>query len=152
MDVFYPLVAKAITGPQSLGPYAVALFFALGTALCAIPVNYLLMRRPLTEAPGVSMKDYFSAKTPWHFWGALGGIIWCTGAVLNFVASHAQIVGPATSYAIGQGATMVSAVWGVFVWREFAGAPPDSRRLVPLVFALFIAGLGSVALAPLFAK
>jgi len=152
MGVFYPLVAKAISGPQSLGPYGVALFFALGTAVCAIPVNYFLMRRPITEAAPVSMKDYFSAKSSWHLWGVLGGMIWCTGAVLNFVASHAQIVGPATSYAIGQGATMVSAVWGVFVWREFTGAPPDSRRLIPLVFALFIAGLGSVALAPLFAK
>ena len=152
MGVFYPLVAKAITGPQSLGPYAVALFFAIGTALCAIPVNYFLMRRPLTGAAPVSMKEYFSAKPSWHFWGLVGGAIWCTGAVLNFVASHAQIVGPATSYAIGQGATMVSAVWGVFVWHEFATAPANARKLIPLVFALFIAGLGSVAIAPLFAK
>jgi glucose uptake protein len=152
MGVFYPLVAKAISGPQSLGPYAVALFFAFGTALCAIPVNYFLMRRPLTGAAPVAMKDYFAAKGSWHVWGVLGGLIWCTGAVLNFVASHAQIVGPATSYAIGQGATMVSAVWGVFVWREFAAAPPASRRLIPLMFALFIAGLSSVAVAPLFAK
>ena len=152
MGVFYPLVAKAISGAQSLGPYAVALFFALGTALCAIPVNYFLMRRPLTNAPPVAMKDYFSAKGSWHLWGVFGGVIWCTGAVLNFVASHAQIVGPATSYAVGQGATMVSAVWGVFIWREFAGAPAASRKLIPLVFALFIAGLSSVAIAPLFAR
>jgi glucose uptake protein len=152
MGVFYPLVAKAISGPQSLGPYAVALFFALGTALCAIPVNYFLMRRPLTGAPPVAIEQYFSAKGSWHFWGVLGGVIWCTGAVLNFAASHAQIVGPATSYAVGQGATMVSAVWGVFVWHEFKSAPAASRRLIPFVFALFIAGLSSVAIAPLFAK
>jgi glucose uptake protein len=152
MGIFYPLVAKAISGSRSLGPYAVALFFAMGTALCAIPVNYFLMRRPLTGAPPVGMHSYFSAKASWHFWGMLGGMIWCTGAVSNFVASHAQIVGPAISYAIGQGATMVSAVWGVFVWREFAGAPAASRKLIPLVFVLFIAGLTSVAVAPLFAK
>src|SRR6185312_15936911 len=48
MGVFYPLVAKAITGEHALGPYAVAFFFALGTALCALPVNYFLMRKPLT--------------------------------------------------------------------------------------------------------
>ena len=30
---------------------------------------------------------------------------------------------PAISYGLGQGATMVAAVWGVFVWREFREAP-----------------------------
>ena len=75
-------------------------------------------------------------------------MIWCLGSTLNFVASHAQVVGPAISYAIGQGATMVSAIWGVFIWREFANAPTDSRKLIPLMFLFFLAGLGAVAVAP----
>ena len=149
MGVFYPLVAKAIRGQHSLGPYGVAFFFAIGTALCSVPVNYLLMRKPLTGGTPVSMSDYFKGKGAWHWWGILGGIIWCTGAVFNFVASHAQIIGPAVSYAIGQGATMVSAIWGVFVWREFANAPVTSRRLIPLMFLFFVAGLAAVAVAPI---
>jgi glucose uptake protein len=152
MGVFYPLVTKAITGPASLGPYSVAFFFAIGTALCALPVNYLFMKRPLTGASPVSMSEYFQAKTAWHVWGLTGGLIWCTGTVLNFVASHAQIVGPAVSYAIGQGATMVSAVWGVFIWKEFANAPPASRKLIPAMFLFFLAGLGSIAIAPVVAQ
>jgi len=48
MGVFYPLVAKAITGDPLAGSYSVAFFLLLGTALCALPVNYFLMRRPLT--------------------------------------------------------------------------------------------------------
>jgi glucose uptake protein len=91
MGVFYPLVAKAITGDHSLGPYTVAFFFALGTALCAIPVNYFLMRR---RGQPVSMDDYWKGRAAWHWWGILGGMIWCTGAVLNFVASHAHVIGP----------------------------------------------------------
>jgi glucose uptake protein len=149
MGTFYPLVTKAVTGSNSLGPYAVALCFALGTALCAIPVNYFFMRKPLSGTPPVSMSGYFQAKSSWHFWGIIGGMIWCTGAVFNFVASHAQIVGPAISYAIGQGATMVSAIWGVFIWREFATAPPSSRRLIPFMFLFFILGLGAIAIAPI---
>jgi glucose uptake protein len=152
MGVFYPLVTKAITGPASLGPYSVAFFFAIGTALCAIPVNYLFMKRPLTGAPPVSMSEYFQAKSAWHLWGLIGGLIWCTGTVFNFVASHAQIVGPAVSYAIGQGATMVSAVWGVFIWKEFANAPPASRKLIPAMFLFFLVGLGSIAIAPVVAQ
>jgi glucose uptake protein len=128
----------------------VALFSAIGVALCAVPVNYFLMRRPLTMTAPVNMSGYTGARGIWHVWAILGGFIWCTGAVLNFVASHAAIIGPAISYTIGQGATMVSAVWGVFVWREFAGAPAGARKLIPLMFVFFLAGLGAVALAPVF--
>ncbi len=150
MGSFYPLVTKAITGDNALGPYSVAFFFALGTALCAIPFNYALMKKPLTAAAPVSMSQYIAAKSSWHIWGVVGGAIWCTGAVFNFVASHAQIVGPAISYAIGQGATMVSAVWGVFVWKEFQNAPTSSRRLIPAMFVFFLIGLGLIAIAPMF--
>ncbi len=152
MGIFYPLVTKAVTGSNSLGPYAVAFFFALGTALCAIPANYIFMRKPLTGTPPVSMNGFFQAKSSWHLWGIVGGMIWCTGAVFNFVASHAQIIGPAISYAIGQGATMVSAIWGVFVWKEFANAPPSAKKLIPLMFAFFLVGLAAVALAPVISK
>lgn len=148
MGTFYPLVAKAIKGEHSLGPYSVALFFALGTALCAIPMNYLFMRKPLTGGAAVTLGDYFRGKSSWHIWGVLGGVIWCTGAVFNFVASHAQIIGPAISYAIGQGATMISAIWGVFIWKEFAQAPAAARRLIPLMFLFFLIGLAAVAVAP----
>ena len=149
MGSFYPLVARATQGTGGLGPYAVAFVFSLGVLLCSLPVNSFLMRRPLTESAPVGFRDYFSASFQWHAWAVLGGAIWATGAVLNFVASHAAIVGPAVSYAIGQGATMVSAVWGVFIWREFKDAPADSRRLIPLMFVFFLAGLAAVAIAPI---
>jgi glucose uptake protein len=85
-----------------------------------------------------------------HLSGVAGGAIWGLGAICSFVAAHASIVGPAISYAMGQGATMVSAAWGVFVWREFTGAPDAAVRLLPPMFILFILGLTSVAVAPLF--
>jgi glucose uptake protein len=149
MGVFYPLVTKAVTGEHSLGPYSVAFFFALGVVLCAIPVNYMFMKTPLTGTPPVNMSQYFQARPAWHFWGVMGGLIWCTGTVFNFVASHAQIIGPAVSYAIGQGATMGSAVWGVLIWKEFASAPRASRKLIPTMFIFFLLGLGSIAIAPM---
>jgi glucose uptake protein len=152
MGTFYPFVAKSTLGPHSLGPYAVAFAFAVGVALCSLPVNAWLMRHSLTGEPPSSMKGYWAAPGSWHLWGIAGGIIWCTGAVASFVASRANLVGPAISYAIGQGATMVSAVWGVFVWREFASAPKNSRRLLPFMFLLFLLGLGMIAIAPLLSK
>jgi glucose uptake protein len=150
MGSFYPFVSKAMSGENALGPYGTAFVFSLGVVACSIPVNYLFMRRPLDGDAPVSMRGYVQARLSWHSWGLIGGLIWCTGAVLNFVASRAQVVGPAVSYSIGQGATMISAAWGVFVWREFASAPPESKRLVAWMFLFFLLGLTLVALAPLF--
>jgi glucose uptake protein len=149
MGTFYPFVSRAMSGENAPGPYATSFFFVVGVALCAIPFNYLLMRKPLDGKPPASMTGYAQAKPSWHLWGIVGGVIWCTGATLNFVASRTGVVGPAVSYSIGQGATMVTAAWGVFAWREFATAPAKAKQLLFWMFVLFLLGLTLVALAPL---
>ncbi len=149
MGTFYPLVARAMQGEHAAGPYSAAIFFAMGAALCALPANGMLMRWPIDGGKPTTMRAYGDAPMRWHIWGAAGGAMWAVGATLNFVAAAAGRVGPAVSYAMGQGATMVTAAWGVFVWREFRGAPPAARWLLAAMFVLFVAGLTLVALAPL---
>ena len=100
--------------------------------------------------PPVTFGDYIQGAGRFHLWGVLGGMIRGVRTISNFVASYARMVGPATSYALGQGATMRSAVWGVFVWRKFAGAPPSGRRLLALMFLFFVLGLAAVAVAPVW--
>jgi glucose uptake protein len=81
-------------------------------------------------------------------------MVWITGSLTNFVAASAPKelqVGPAISYAIGQGSTMVGALWGVLVWKEFAGGGAKVNRLLVLMFVLFMAGLAAVSIAPLYA-
>jgi glucose uptake protein len=153
MGTFYPLVAAALRGAHGVapvGPYAVSFFFAIGVLLSTIPANLLLMAKPLDGKPPVKLSGYWPVPFRYHFAGLLGGAIWCTGAVANFVASGANLVGPAVSYSIGQGATMISACWGVFVWHEFAGAPPAARRSLLYMFLFFALGLVAIALAPLY--
>jgi glucose uptake protein len=147
MGLFYPFVAKALTGENHLGPYTVGFVFAIGALVCTIPVNYIFMRKPISGTP-ISLSDYFRGSGSLHFWGILGGTIWGVGTIYNFVASCAQMVGPATSYSLGQGATMVSAGWGVFVWKEFREAGPVAKRLLGFMFVVFVIGLSCVALAP----
>jgi glucose uptake protein len=150
MGSFYPFVSRAMSGVAAPGPYATAFYFVTGVGLCAVVANTVLMRWPLDSRTAVSFNKYKHAKAAWHIWGIIGGTIWCTGAVLNFVASQAHIVGPAVSYSIGQGATMISAGWGVFVWHEFSNAPRRSKTLLAWMFVLFICGLTAVAIAPIF--
>jgi glucose uptake protein len=149
MGTFYPLVSKAMNIPDSPGPYATALFFVIGVALCALPLNYFFMKQPIDGGAPVDFRDYTSAPARWHLAGILGGIVWMCGGTLNFIASRVNFVGPAISYSIGQGATMVSAFWGVFIWREFASSSSRVRNLLIVMFICFLAGLIFIAVAPL---
>ena len=105
------------------------------------------MRHPVVGRL-VRMGDYSHGTRRAHLWGLLAGIIWGTATVANFVVCYAKMVGPATSCAIGQGGTLVSAIWGVFFWKEFRGGGPEVKRMLGLMFLFFILGLTSVALAP----
>jgi len=156
MGCFYPFVARALNGQPgepgqtAPGPYAVTLFFTIGLLISTVPANWLLMKKPLDGRAPVDGGDYWKAPFGWHLAGVLGGAIWCTGGVANFLASGAHLVGPAVSYSVGQGATMVSACWGVFVWREFSGASRVVTVLLVLMFLFFLLGLALVAAAPLY--
>ena len=149
IGLFYPFVAKALTGQNHLGPYTVYFVFAVGALVSNFPFNYAFMRRPVIGSP-LSLGDYFKGGRAVHAWGVLGGLIWGTGTICSFVAAYTPMVGPATSFSLGEGNTMISAVWGVFVWKEFRGANTQVKRLLALMFGLFVLGLVSISLAPVF--
>jgi glucose uptake protein len=154
MGSFYPLVQIARSGEDGVQPYADALLFAAGVFLSTFLFNFFFMMMPVEGNP-VSLPDFFRGTKWQHLLGVAGGLIWCVGAISNFVASSAppQVqVGPAVSYAMGQGATMVSALWGLLVWKEFAGAIPRVRLLLAVMLVLFAAGLLMVSIAPLYAN
>ena len=94
----------------------------------------------------VSFGTYFSEGAPrLHLVGILGGIIWSIGMSLSIIAAGAA--GPSISYGLGQGATMVAAFWGVFIWKEFKEAPAGTNRLLALMFVFFIVGLALIVYA-----
>jgi glucose uptake protein len=142
--LFYPLVAKSLAGPGHLQPYTVNVIFALGALASGVPMVFLLLRRPVGEV----VKDYAAGTMSNHLWGLAGGLIWGVGTIANFVASYVPMIGPATSFSMGEGNTMISALWGVFVWKEFRGAGPRVRVFLGLMFLCFLLGLTSIALSP----
>jgi glucose uptake protein len=146
--LFYPLVAKSLAGPGHLQPYTVNVVFALGATASALPLAYLLMRKPIAGPPS-RLKDYGNGRWNVHAWGIAGGLIWGVGTIANFVASYVPMIGPATSFSMGEGNSMISALWGVFVWKEFRGASGRVRLYLALMFLFFLLGLTSIALSPL---
>jgi glucose uptake protein len=110
MGLFYPQLMRAI-GPGKLTPYVALVFFGAGVLLSNVIVNTVFMK-----AGRVTYADYFRGTAKLHSIGILGGCIWMLALCLNVIA--ANVAGPAISYALGQGATLVAAIWGVFVWHE----------------------------------
>ena len=127
-----------------LTPYTAMVIFALGVFLSNFIVNTIVMKKPFIGEP-VSYKEYFAGNFKTHLVGILGGCIWALGTSLNYIC--AGKAGAAVSYALGQGAPMVAAIWGVFIWKEFKGAQKGVYGLLGLMFALFIAGLACVVVA-----
>ena len=153
MGMFFPLVEIGKTGPRGMGPYAIGFVFAAGIFLSTFVFNAYFLRKPVQGGP-LHFSDYFKGTVNEHFWGIVGGVVWAVGTLSSFVAASAPRalqVGPAISYALGQGSTMVGAFWGVVVWKEFAGSGILVKRLLILMFVLFVCGLTIVSIAPLYA-
>lgn len=153
MGAFYPLVEMSKAGELGLRAYAVGFVFAVGVFLSTPVFNIFFMNIPVKGKP-IGIKRYFRGTSKQHLLGVLGGLIWMVGTIANFCAASAPPevqVGPAVSYAIGQGAVLVSTLWGLLYWHEFQGAPAKVKGLLGIMIALFVVGLGMIAAAPLFA-
>ncbi|WP_282159793.1 GRP family sugar transporter [Ulvibacterium marinum] len=150
MGLFYKYVANSMfpdfTQPIAgkLSPYTAVFLFALGILASNFLFNTILMRKPV-EGAAVGFKDYFVGSGKSHLMGVLGGVIWCIGMSFSILASDKA--GPAISYGLGQGATVVAALWGIFVWKEFKGAPKGVTGMLNAMLLLYIVGLGLIIAA-----
>ena len=148
MGFFYPELMRSISAnfnsdpirPGMLTPYTALLFFGLGVLASSIPFNGWFMRSRRSQ-----MAAYWQAQPGLHLPGIIGGIVWMIALGLNVVASG--VAGPAISYALGQGATLIAALWGVFVWHEFRDAPAGTNRLIAVMFAAYAAGIALIGRA-----
>ncbi len=155
MGFFYSYVARsigeisgagaaAVLEPGKLSPYTAIVLFSAGLLASNFVWNTLIMLRPFVGDP-VAFSDYFTqGSVRLHAVGILGGMIWNLGMAFSIIASSAA--SPALSYGLGQGATMVAAFWGVFVWKEFKDAP-GTGRMLGAMFVFFLVGLALLVAA-----
>ena len=150
MALFYRFVASSMVTnfevPEAgkLTPYSALFFFAVGVFISNLLFNYLIMKRPFEGNP-LLFKDYAKGSLSAHIYGVLGGMIWNIGMSMSILASGKA--GFAISYGLGQGATLIAALWGVFIWKEFKGASKPVNTLIFLMFLAYLAGLGLLVYA-----
>jgi glucose uptake protein len=150
MALFYRFVASSMVTsfelPEAgkLTPYSAIFFFSIGVLISNLLFNSLIMKKPFEGGP-VSFKDYAKGSFSVHLIGILGGIIWNIGMAMSIIASGKA--GFAISYGLGQGATLIAALWGVFIWKEFKGASKSVNNLILLMFLAYLAGLALLIIA-----
>lgn len=151
MSFFYRFVAAAMdlenfAAPAAgkMTPYTAMFVFACGVFVSNFIFNTIVMRKPFEGTP-VKYGEYFKGGLKIHLVGVLGGLIWGLGNAFNLIA--AGKAGAAISYGLGQGATLVSALWGVFIWKEFAKAPRSTNMYLTMMFVLFLFGIGLIIMA-----
>ena len=151
MSFFYRFVAASMDlenfqdpAPGKMTPYTAVVIFSFGIFVSNFLFNTLLFKKPISGPP-TSYKEYFRGSFSTHLVGVLGGLIWGVGNSLNLIA--AGKAGAAISYGLGQGATLVAALWGVFIWKEFSQAPKSVNGLLGIMFLFFLAGIISIIMA-----
>lgn len=153
MSFFFRFVAAAMDldnfeapTPGKITPYTAFFVFAVGIFLSNFIFNTILMKKPFIGS-SVSYNEYFKGSFSTHMVGVFGGIIWGLGTLLSYIA--AGKAGAAISYALGQGAPMIAAIWGIFIWKEFKNAPSSANKYLISMFLFFIVGLGLIVVAGL---
>lgn len=151
MSFFYRFIAASMDLDNfeqpaigKMTPYTAVFIFSLGILASNFIFNTILMKKPF-EGASVSYADYFKGKFKTHMVGVLGGLIWGIGNSFNLIA--AGKAGAAISYGLGQGATLIAAMWGVFIWKEFKQSPAGTDGFVTAMFLFFIVGLGLIIYA-----
>lgn len=150
MGYFYKYVAQAMCQnfdvPEAgkLTPYTAVLIFSFGILISNFLFNSMFMKHPVSGGP-LSYADYFSGGFKNHLTGILGGTIWCTGMTFSIIASGKA--GASISYGLGQGATVVAAIWGIWIWKEFKGATKKVSKVLNLMLLMYIIGLGMLIYA-----
>ncbi|MBM3177751.1 MAG: multidrug DMT transporter permease [Bacteroidetes bacterium] len=150
MGLFYRYVAGSMFADFSvpetgkLSPYTAVVVFAVGIVLSNFIFNSILMARPAVGKP-VTYNQYFSGSARNHLIGMMGGVVWCVGMSFNILASG--LAGPAISYGLGQGATVIAALWGILIWKEFSGAPKGTNKILAIMILCYLAGLALIILA-----
>ncbi len=150
MGLFYKYVAASMVTnfsvPEAgkLTPYTALVIFAAGVVLSSFLFNSIQMKRPFAGTP-IRFGDYFKGKFRDHGIGILGGAIWSVGMSLSILAS--EKAGPAVSYGLGQGATVVAALWGIYIWKEFDKAPAGTKSILNFMLLLYVSGLAMIILS-----
>ncbi len=143
LSLFFPLVSESVLQKGPLSPYTAVFLFSLGLLLCNLFFGTLMMKKPLIGLP-LKWQDYFRGSLRRHLWGLIGGSLWCLGLI--FIAIVCRKGFFSYAFVFSQGAVLLAAIFGVFIWNEFKEGKRVHRYL-GLTFFFYICGLFLIGFA-----
>jgi glucose uptake protein len=149
LTLFFRVLANGITPDNGVAPYSALLLLAVGVAGASIVFVPFFLYFPV-RGGALQIRHYFKGTAKHHLLGLCSGILG-GAAVLSYMLArgapaNAQ-AGPVLSHLLSFGAPVVAAIWGMFVWREFAGAFFRVSVVFVVSVILLVASLGMVAVA-----
>lgn len=154
MGAFFPLVQMTHGYEIEMGPYPILILAAAGVLGSTFLFNIFFISLPVQGKP-VAVSGYFKAPVKNHLVGLFGGLLWCVGLAAHLVAVSvpAEVnLGATASYGLGQGGVVLSALWGLLLWKEFADSKDKSRLFIWLSIPVFAVGLALITAAPLYTR
>jgi glucose uptake protein len=151
LGLSYPLLELARTGGSGVAPYGLAVLFGGGVLFSTLLYIPFFLNFPVRGQP-LDFSAYFRGTRNQHLLGILGGVVWMTGTIANFLTANAPapvLALPSTGYGLGQCAAVVGGLWGLIAWREFKDASDRAKMLLTCTLVLFLAGLAMITIAPL---
>jgi glucose uptake protein len=148
MGLSRPFIDLAKEGENGIAPYGIAILFAAGFFVAALVAIPFFINFPVQGEP-IQAKTYFKGTKLQHILGVFSGIVWAGGALAAWVSVAAPVsvqVSPAMTYALGEAAAALAAIWGLMIWKELAGAG-RSRTYCAGSLVLFLAAIGMVSVS-----
>jgi glucose uptake protein len=151
---FAPLLLRAQDPQDGVGPYSLLFLFSIGVVVSTFVYNLFFMNLPVEGDP-LEISDYLKTPVKNHLLGLLGGAVWGAGAIATFVANTPKgdtpLSGPINPMLSGA-APLVTALWGIFIWREFKSGDIRAKSLSGLMLVFFVIGLAFFSTAAVSGK
>jgi glucose uptake protein len=148
MGSFLPVLERARAGENGLGPYSVALLFAIGVFGSTMVYELFFMNLPVEGEP-LEVREIFMSRPMQHLWGFAGGILWGLGGVAFLVVASSTVDLPASlPYLAVPASALIAALLGLFAWKEFAGADSRLKAVMAITLVVFCCGAIAIALSP----
>lgn len=151
---FFPPVARLATvGENGVSAYGTTLLIGIGIVFSSLAAAPFTINFPLTGVPA-RLIDYLRASVGNHLLGLTGGALVCCALLGGMVVVGSPVagdVGPVWPLALRFGAPLIAMIWGLFAWKEFAGASGRVKNLLVATAVLYSIGVALVSIAPLYA-
>lgn len=153
-STFFYALEEAMRDDNGLASYSAALLLGAGIFGASIVVVPFFLNFPVRGKP-LTVRQYVQVERIHHLLGLAAGAVWMAGTLAWLVTiglpSGTQ-ADPIVGFMIARAFPLVAILLGFLIFRELPEAPTKVNAMVGASFVLLLAGIGMIAVAPLYGR